>query len=339
MSDYFLRTLFVHTAGTRLVLEGDAVRALKEDSPPRRLPLRAIDTIVVSTGVEVSNPLLLRCAEDGRIVAFVSRFGKPRAVVLGPSDGRGRVRRLQYRAHEDDGRRIELARCFVIGKLTQMAWGLRQWARDSAGQAREGLRDRADRILVEADAANSARGRGELLGIEGAASRRYFDGMATVLRDWNWTGRRRRPVTDPVNAALSYLYGMARISVHGGIHVAGLDPYCGYLHGDRDGQPALVLDLLEEFRPSVDRVAVTLFNRRQLRIGHFDLDAFGTCSLSEEGREVLMNAWHTHRMSKISPDGKIGAVARAALPLIQANVLANSLRSGSSYAFHRLAVR
>lgn len=66
MTSYFLRTLFVHTAGTRLVLEGDAVRALRDDAPPRRLPLNAIDCITVLSGIDISTPLLTRCAEDGR---------------------------------------------------------------------------------------------------------------------------------------------------------------------------------------------------------------------------------------------------------------------------------
>ena len=338
MSEYLLRTLFVHTPGTRLVLDGDAVRALRDDAQPRRLPLLAIDTIVVGAGVDVSNPLLLRCADDGRTVAFISRFGKPRAVLQGPFDGRGGLRRSQYAAHFDEERRASLSAGIVSGKIHQMAWGLRQWARDLDGVTAEGLRARAN--LLDLDRVSAAKGpsRESLLGIEGAASRRYFDGLGLALRGWKWAGRRRHPAGDPVNAALSFLYGMSRIAVHGGIHVAGLDPYCGFLHGDAQAQPSLVLDLMEEFRPSADRVVVTLLNRRKLKLEHFESDALGNFALTSEGREIMMDAWHAHRMSSIEVAGLMERVPRAALPLMQAYAMANALRYGTDYAAHKLVV-
>ena len=90
-----MRTLFVHTPGTRLILEGEAIKALRDDAPPRRLPLQQIETLVVAGGVDVSTPLLVKCAEDGRTVAFISKYGKPRAVAEGPLSGRGRLRKSQ----------------------------------------------------------------------------------------------------------------------------------------------------------------------------------------------------------------------------------------------------
>ncbi|MGC3995388.1 MAG: CRISPR-associated endonuclease Cas1 [Propionicimonas sp.] len=339
MSEYLLRTLFVHTPGTRLVLDGDAVRALREDAPTKRLPLLSIDSIVVTAGVDVSNPLLLRCADDGRLVAFLSRFGRPRAVVEGPFDGRGRLRRQQYGLHADPGARDRMSGALVSGKIAQMSWALRQWARDMDDGATAGrLRAQATALAGHREKADSLLSRGQLLGIEGVASRSYFEGMGWALRDRTWSGRRRRPTTDPVNAALSFLYGMARIAVHGGIHVAGLDPYCGFLHGDADAQPSLVLDLMEEFRPGVDRLVVGLFNKRQLRDEHFESDALGAVTLSKAGREVVMDAWHAHRMSNVEVSGIVESVPRAVLPLVQANAMANAIRYGSPYAAHRLVV-
>ncbi|MFD5026602.1 CRISPR-associated endonuclease Cas1 [Streptomyces sp. NPDC058373] len=71
--------------------------------------------------------------------------------------------------------------------------------------------------------------------------------------------RNRRPPTDPVNALLSYTYGLLRGLVHGAAEQVGLDPYIGFLHGIRPAKPALALDLMEEFRPALaDRFALTL---------------------------------------------------------------------------------
>lgn len=338
MTSYFLRTLFVHTAGTRLVLDGDAVRALRDDVPPRRLPLHAIDCITVLSGIDISTPLLTRCAEDGRVLAILSRYGKPRALVEGPDSGRGQLRRTQYRAHFDDERRDELARSFVGGKIRQMTWGLRQWARDATGENTDQVRQTIQALQEDCSSLADV-SRAQALGIEGAASRRYFSVLSNVLKSQRFPGRQRRPSQDPVNTVLSFLYSMTRLSIHGAVHAAGLDPYCGYLHGDRDSQPSLVLDLMEEFRPAADRVAVSLFNRRQLRDEHFEVSLTKAVSLTEAGREIVMNAWHHHRIQEVKLKSARMVVPNAAVPIVQANLFANALRSGDPYLAHELVVR
>lgn len=338
MTAYFLRTLFVHTAGTRLVLDGDAVRALRDDVSPRRLPLNAIDCIVVLSGIDVSTPLLTRCAEDGRTLAILSRYGKPRALVEGPDSGRGQLRRRQYAAHFDPSRRDQLARTIVKGKLTQMSWALRQWARDASPANAAMLGETAEALRGDWSTLAGAT-RAQALGIEGAASRRYFACFSTVLKSADFPGRQRRPALDPVNAVLSFLYSMTRLSVHGAVHAAGLDPYCGFLHGDRDSQPSLVLDLMEEFRPAADRVAVSLFNRRQLRREHFETALTGAVSLTDQGREVVMDAWHQHRVQEARLKSARMLVPNAAVPVIQANLMANALRSEDAYVAHELVVK
>lgn len=338
MSTYLLRTLFVQTEGTRLLLEGDAVKAVRDDAPSRRLPLNAIDSIVVLSGVDVSTPLLTRCGEDGRTVAFLSRFGKPRAIVEGALSGRGRLRVLQHQRRLDIGARAEASCAIVRGKLRQLAWGLRQWARDIDAAKSELLRHSASDI-ESMQAGLMGATRESALGIEGAASRRYFEGMAVALRYQSFEGRLRRPPMDIVNAALSLAYGLSRVAVHGALHSAGLDPYCGFLHGDRDGQPSLVLDMLEEFRPEADRLAVSLFNRRKLRPEHFRTQVGGAVEFTEEGSAILLDAWHQQRNRMVSVIGFAEPMSYASVAITQANLLANALRTGRAYVPHRMEVQ
>lgn len=338
MSAYFLRTLFVQTPGTRLVLEGDAVKALRDDEPARRLPLNAIDAIVVLGGVDVSTPLMARCGEDGRTVVLLSGFGKPRAIVAGPFGGRGLLRSLQHERRLDSARRSEMASVFVAGKIRQMAWALRQWARDAEPSAGTLLRHHADEISQMQSQLVSA-SRDTALGVEGAASRRYFQGLALAVRFHHFEGRVKRPPRDAVNAVMSLLYGLTRIAVHGALHAAGLDPYAGFLHGDRDGQPSLVLDMMEEFRPTADRVGITLLNRRQLRDEHFATEVSGAVRFTDDGTRIIFDAWHRHRTAEVLIHGFETPVANACLPLVQANILANALRAHQLYRPHHLAVR
>lgn len=339
MSEYFLRTLFVHTPGTRLGLQGDAVIAKREGAPTKRLPLNAIDSLVVLSGVDISTQLMARCADDGRTVTLLSGFGKPRAVVLGAEAGRGSLRVAQYRAHLDAERRLHIARDIVEGKITQMAWCLRQWARSSGAEATAALRERAGEVERAIEALPIASTREALLGMEGSATRLYFSGLNYALRRVQWPGRARRPPTDPVNAALSFFYALARSAVHGGLHAAGLDPYAGFLHGDRSDQPSLCLDLLEEFRPTVDFLTVKLFNLGSLQDRHFTVELGGSCCLTDAGREIAMQAWHDWRTAQVQLRGVVGPVARAAIPCMQATRLAHAIRVCGPYRAHCQLVR
>lgn len=66
-----------------------------------------------------------------------------------------------------------------------------------------------------------------------------------------------RPPRDPFNALLSYGYGVLFHTVHTLLVRLGLHPWLGHLHVADGNHPALVSDLMEEFRPLVvDSVAL-----------------------------------------------------------------------------------
>ena len=65
-----------------------------------------------------------------------------------------------------------------------------------------------------------------------------------------------------MNSALNYGYGILYSQVSAAIVNAGLELFAGFLHVDRSGKPALVLDLVEEFRaPVVDRPVLAILNQ------------------------------------------------------------------------------
>ena len=99
-------------------------------------------------------------------------------------------------------------------------------------------------------------------------------------------GRSRRPPLDPVNAVLSFLYTLLTHDCRSAAEGVGLDPAVGFLHRERPGRPSLALDLMEELRPLfVDRLALSLINRRQLRSRDFERHEGGAVLLNDEGRK------------------------------------------------------
>jgi CRISPR-associated protein Cas1 len=128
--------------------------------------------------------------------------------------------------------------------------------------------------------------RAQLMGIEGRAAQKYWEGVKqAVAVGENWRGRTGRGAKDPLNSSLNYAYGILYGQIERAITLAGLDPYAGFVHADRPGKPSLVLDLIEEFRPvAADRPVFALFNRGTA----VELDERGL--LTQESRRAVADS-------------------------------------------------
>ncbi|MEV0569284.1 type I-C CRISPR-associated endonuclease Cas1c [Dactylosporangium sp. NPDC050588] len=336
MPELIKNTLYVMTPGSSVHLDADAVRVYHPDNGAKRLPLIRIDHVVAFGGVTVTDDFLHRCAADQRSVTWLSGNGRFRARVIGPQGGNPLLRVAQHDALRDHERRLDIARGFVAGKLQNTRQVLLRAAADAKGTRQQALRTAANAIALDLGGLPPTDNINVVLGIEGQAAKRYVGMWRHLLTEHSQVGapthRVSRPPTDPVNAALSFGYGMLRIAVHGALEHVGLDPYIGYLHGIRPGKPALALDLMEEMRQLlVDRLVFTAFNRRQLLPQHFVDHPGKACELNDDGRRAYLALWSEAR-SRPWPHRHLGRdLPAAVLPLIQARLLARHLRGDTPH--------
>jgi len=136
----------------------------------------------------------------------------------------------------------------------------------------------------------------DVFGVEGDAAARYFAAFPTMLssavRDTlTFTGRTRRPATDPLNAALNFAYGMLLSDLIRAVVTCGLDPHAGFLHSSGRNKPALALDLCEEFRtPVAESVVIGAFNNGELKDTSFST-VTGAARLRDSARSALISAY------------------------------------------------
>lgn len=144
--------------------------------------------------------------------------------------------------------------------------------------------------------AEGAEGEATLLGVEGMGAKHYFSGFVEMLDDskrdfFTFTVRSRRPPRDPVNALLSFVYGMLVKELTVAALSIGFDPYLGFLHKPRFGRPALALDVAEEFRSLVgDSTVLMLINNGEIRPAHF-IGGMHGCGLTRQGRRQVIAAF------------------------------------------------
>lgn len=332
MTTELLNTLYVQTQGTHLRLEQDTLRVHLPDTPGRKtLPLKRIESIVIYGHVDLSTELITRCAQDNRPITWMTQGGRYLARLDSAVHGNVLLRHAQHCLHDDTPARLGIARNIVAGKIRNSRWILLRAARDAAPAPRDRIRAAATDLETALTTTATAESLDILMGIEGRAARTYFTALRDALRPADgipaFTQRNRRPPIDPVNALLSFTYGLLRGLVHGAAEQVGLDPYIGYLHGLRPAKPALALDLMEEFRPVLaDRFALTLLNRRQLRTTHFENVTGGAVRLTDDGRKTVIAAWQEWKTQTWQHPLAGRDVPAGLLPTVQARILARHLR-------------
>lgn len=323
-----LNTLYVQTPGTVLHLDHDAVLARRDGEPIGRVPLRRLMGIAAIGRVSVTPSLIHRCAEEGVVISWFNHRGRYSGTLRGRTTGNILLRLAQYQHYGDEEARLDLARTIVGGKLVNVSRFARHAAHlAGAGSQSPALREAATSIDIARRALPGVLSLDALRGVEGAATRTHFENVRLALRrDVEFTTRSRRPPLNPFNAVLSFVYALARQRIEHACDATGLDPQLGYLHSVRPGRPALALDLLEEHRPMIDRLCVTLINRGQLPDKCFDIGAGGAVALSDDGRKTVLTAWSSHLDREVRHQALRETIPYGLVFPIQTTILGRHLR-------------
>ncbi len=327
---HLLNTLYVMTQGAYLHLEGETLVVEIERQKRLQVPLHHLGSVVIFGDIMVSPAALHRCADDGRGVVLLDRRGRFKARLEGPLSGNILLRQAQHRVAATQA--LELARAFVAGKLRNARQIVLRGARDSDNESdREALRQSGRLLAGHIRRLPGASTLDETRGTEGDGARVYFSAVRHLVRAdvrgiFSFERRSRRPPLDRFNALLSFLYTLLVHDCRTAVEGVGLDAQLGFLHAVRPGRPALALDLMEEFRPMADRLALTLINRGQLTEKDFEARPGGAVYLSETGRKTVLTAYQQRKQEEINHALLQQPVPVGLLPHVQARLLARVLR-------------
>lgn len=327
-----LNTLFVTSEDAYLALETENVAVYIGEEKKAQYPLLVLESIISFSYKGASPALMGACARNGIQLVFLTPRGRFLARVCGQEQGNVLLRKEQYRLSDKLEKSCHIARNFIFGKVYNQRWVLERTLRDhrmrvdaakleSASQALAGLLP-AIETQTDLDA---------LRGLEGEASVRYFhvfDEMVLNQKaDFLFDGRNRRPLTDNMNALLSFAYVLLSNDCASALESVGLDSYVGFMHRDRPGRTSLALDLMEELRaPMADRLCITLVNNRVLQDKHFERQESGAVFLGEDGRKLFLSAWQTKKKEEITHPYLKEKMAWGLVPYVQSLLLARCLR-------------
>ncbi|MDB5844313.1 MAG: subtype CRISPR-associated endonuclease Cas1 [Polaromonas sp.] len=331
-----LNTLYITTPDTYLRLDNDTLRVEVERETRLRVPLHHLTAVVCFGHVSLSAPLMHRLAESGQALVLLDDNGRFKARLEGAVSGNVLLRRAQFQQAANSVFALDMARTFVAGKIKNTRQVLQRGAREAKTEEEvKALTRLADNLAASLRALPEAGSLDMVRGVEGEAARQYFSGLNLLVRleqrqSFCLDGRTRRPPLDRFNAMLSFLYAMWMNDCRSALEAAGLDPQMGFLHALRPGRAALALDLMEEFRPWADRLALTLINRGQMGAKDFALREGGGVSLLPDARKAVVVAYQERKRDEISHPVLAQSLPLGLVPLVQARLLARALRDDAA---------
>jgi len=244
-----------------------------------------IDQIIISSPSSISESAVKLAVDNNIDIVYASFNGKPFARIYPCTLGGTTLTRREQALAYFDNRGAVIIKEILRAKLKNQLFLIKRLNKTRKGifffevENMERNLQKIENLSGESMEAM----RGKFLGFEGYAAAIYFKCLSQIC-PFNQRNPRGK---DIFNISLNYGYGLLYSEVERACILAGLDPYLGFLHKDRYGKPSMVLDLVEQFRPFIDRAIINLFVRKQ--ISDKDLEIIGEAILlTKSGRRKII---------------------------------------------------
>lgn len=258
---------------------GDNLILYKNDEKLQSIPALKIKDIVIIGNIDFESNIINFCKENNILIHFISRNGKyygslnfnPELNIF------PRLKQNEKRFNEIESNKLAIK--FISTKIKNQKWLLNSFNQN---------------INFELPILENIKDYQEILGIEGSKSREYFSHWGKIIKnqDFKWTKRTKHPPEDEINALLSLCYTFLATEIHTLCNLVALDPYIGFLHKEYYGRPSLVCDLMEAYRPFIDKFIINIINRNEIKKDDFEvLENKIEFKLKSESFAKVMDKW------------------------------------------------
>lgn len=305
-------TLYIDRKGLHVKLDGNTLAFYANGDREGSAPINPLKRVIIVGNITIESPVLHRLSDEGVSVIFLSgRRLRFCGMLHGRLHSNGILRLKQYEKALTDftltfSKEIISQKLGAQARLLQDAIERRQDLRYDLTQSVKNIEDTVSKI-------NDATTIETIMGIEGGASLTYFRAYTKLFPDsLNFKKRTRRPPQDPINAMLSLCYTLLHFEIVREIEAIGLDPTIGFFHKFEYGRESLACDIVEAYRPAVDRFVWTIFADRIFRDRDFAYEEERPgCYLKKDSRKTfypLYEEWAQTIRTQIIED--VRALAR-----------------------------
>ncbi len=309
-----LNTLYLQEQGSILLKDGDRFSVEKEGRQINEINVRRVEQILVLGNITLSTLAMQYCMKSNIPVTFLSQHGSYFGRLEATTADQSAIERFQYLRSLDEPFALDLARRIVEAKIRNSCTMI-QKERALAWESNGELKEKFDTTLLLMHAlleqSKTCESIDVLRELASKSAALYFELYGLLFKKEfpfysNAFSRVRRPPTDPVNSLLSFGYTLLHTNIFSLVRMRGMNPYIGFLHAEEKGNPALINDLIEEFRTLIDSMTLHTLNKGVLRNRDFYYPATqGGCFMTDDARKKFLAVFE-QRMWEESHDQQSG---------------------------------
>lgn len=224
-----------------------------------KLPFQKILALFVVGHIRITTPLIDKCRKFNVALIVVNLRFRPVFYWSNSAEANYLLRQRQFEFPQGD---ISIAGVLVRNKITNQIATLEKTRKTDVktNLSRKVCKNCLNKIEYTSNY-NS------LMGLEGLASKYYFDAL---FQDLSWQKRMPRIKCDIINVTLDIGYTILFNYIECFLRMFGFDIYVGVYHRLWFKRKSLVCDMIEPFRCIIDRCVRTAFHRGQFTKKDFE---------------------------------------------------------------------
>ena len=263
--------IFLTIAGesSMLSLDNSQLIVKQDEIVLHNLPLAHLSGIMLFGNHHLTTPLIKAALKAQIPIHIANRMGEYEGAIWRrqPIDNSYKNWFVQLQHFDTEQNALTLAKATVESRLHNMQITLQRYYKKPEMQ---GLLKRIHTLKHKIAHCNQLP---SLLGIEGSATKAYYEGLQVLVPDWcEFTGRNRRPPKDPYNVLLSFGYTWLYAHADAILTSLGFLTWKGFYHQTSSGHAALASDIIESYRHIVERTALTMVNTKQIKLDDFRIE-------------------------------------------------------------------
>lgn len=299
----FQQTLYIQEQGAILRKEGGRFVVISNEKELLDVPSVKIASIIIFGNCTVTPSVIQHCLRKEIPITLLSSRGKYYGSIETTFNNNTDFERLQLFRSLDEKFTLNMAVEIVKAKIYNSKVILQRHYKKNKREEIKRVIENLTRITKKIENAKNIE---DVRGYEGVSASGYFSVFGRMLDKSNnfYTERftrTKRPPLDPVNSLLSFGYTLLASNIYSFVKARSLNPYCGFLHSIRTGHPALVSDLIEEFRFVIDTLVINILNHRILtnKDFYFAKEPGLPCYLTNEARKIYLKQFEIKMHQKI----------------------------------------
>lgn len=272
---------YVRKNGERLVVE-------KDGQVLSSIHIHDIEGLQLFGNIQLTTHLMQKLMTEGVAVHYLSRSGYLYGEVIGEQQKQYAAKKSQLEALKDE----DLQHALAIHTVQMKIRGQLATLKVRRSQInRQIIQDNAHQLQILIRKCEDTETLAQLIGLEGIAAKYYFQAFDKLLpEDFPFEKRSRRPAHNEMNSLMNYSYSLLQSTVLRACTQFGFDGYLGFLHQERYGRMNLVFDIMELFRPIVDRQLIQWVRQRVIKTNDFERVAH-SFQLCDTSRKKFLAVW------------------------------------------------